>query len=220
MANGGYYDPDPYGQREWEQEQRARGNRQGYGQRPAPPRPGYGQGTPPPSYGQHGRTASQAPAVPPQFRQDAPPRQDGTRSAVRYGQRASASQTRQPWPLFELSAPQLLPEHSRSAHIPRSVAPPPRQPRAPARRSRPPYPWHKIRFPWKVLGLSSRRRGPSLGRIFYLGTHPIAMLIQLCIIAFAIEIILAWYALVIIYWTLLVAYVTIGWLCLGGDPRR
>lgn len=87
--------------------------------------------------------------------------------------------------------------------------------------SLPPYPWRKARFPWKALGLSGRRRrGLSLGRIFYLGTHPIAMLIQLCILAFVIEIIIAWYALVIMVWALQVTCVTFGWLLRCATAKR
>jgi hypothetical protein len=48
--------------------------------------------------------------------------------------------------------------------------------------------------------------------MFYLGRHPIALLIQMCILAIAFEIILLWVALVALVWAVQVACVTIAWL--------
>jgi hypothetical protein len=56
--------------------------------------------------------------------------------------------------------------------------------------------------------------------MFYLGTHPIAMLIQVCIIGLALEIIIAWYMLVVTFWALQVTCVTIGWLWRCGTARQ
>ena len=151
--------------------------------------------------------AGQRPAVPPQFRDDAPPRQDGTRSAVRYGQPASPWPSQPPRPRFEPSG--RRPRRSAPAY--RAPAPQPRPAQRPAGRSLPPYPWHQVRFPWRALP-RSRRGGPSLGRLFYLGRHPIAMLIQVCIVMIAFEVIVAWVALVAMFWAVQVICVTIAWL--------
>lgn len=95
----------------------------------------------------------------------------------------------------------------------------PQAQRMPAVRRRPPYPWHQVRFPWKALPGSRRRRGPSLGRMFYLGRHPIALLIQACILMIAFEVIAAWVALVAMFWAAQVTFVTIAWLLACWQAR-
>lgn len=97
-------------------------------------------------------------------------------------------------------------------------AAPPRQfPAAPPRRTRsgrPPYPAHLVRFPDGALpGSSRRRRGVSGRRIFFLGRHPVLLLIELWIVAAAIGFVCAWIALVVTVWALWTAAVTAAWLC-------
>jgi hypothetical protein len=163
----------------------------------------------------------QAPAVPPQFGPAAPPRQDGTHG---YGQPSAPWQQDPPRPLFEPARPQYRPlqappPQSAPAYRPPATWSRPPRARAASRRRLPPYPWHKVRFPWKALP-RSRRRGASLWRVLYLGTHPVAMLIELCITMVALEVIAAWVALVVAVWALQVACVTVGWLCEGATARR
>lgn len=98
----------------------------------------------------------------------------------------------------------------------RQVAQPPQFPAAPPRRTRPgrpPYPSHLVRFPSGALPRSRRRRGPSARRIFYLGRHPVALLIEMCLTLLALEVIVGWIALVVAAWALWTAVVTVGWLC-------
>jgi hypothetical protein len=56
--------------------------------------------------------------------------------------------------------------------------------------------------------------------VFYLGTHPVALMIELCITVIALEVIVAWICLVVMVWALLVACVTVGWLCQGATARQ
>lgn len=95
---------------------------------------------------------------------------------------------------------------------PQHQQPVPQIPQRRPARSAPPYPAHLVRFPSQALPRSRRKRGPSLGRIFYLGRHPVALLIEACITAIALEIIVAWAALVVMAWACWTAAVTAGWL--------
>jgi hypothetical protein len=74
------------------------------------------------------------------------------------------------------------------------------------------FPAHLVRSPWNALPRSRRRRGPSVGRIFYLGRHPLALLIETCLTMLALEVIIAWIALVVGAWTIWTSAVTMGWL--------
>jgi len=82
----------------------------------------------------------------------------------------------------------------------------------PAARKLPPYPAHLVRFPWNTLPRSRRRRGPSIGRIFYLGRHPFALLIEAFLTILALEVIVAWAVLVVGVWAVWASAVSMGWL--------
>lgn len=104
-----------------------------------------------------------------------------------------------------LQYPQAFPQQ-----FPQQLRPAP--PSRPARRRRP-YPASLVRFPWGALPQSRRKRGPSIGRVFYLGRHPIALLIEMLLTAIALEVILGWIALVVLAWAAWAALVTVNWAC-------
>jgi hypothetical protein len=51
-----------------------------------------------------------------------------------------------------------------------------------------------------------------LGRIFYLGRHPVALLIEAFLTILVLEVILAWVVLVVGVWAVWASTVTMGWL--------
>jgi hypothetical protein len=107
----------------------------------------------------------------------------------------------------------LYPPQPRYAPQPAVSHQPPRHPRATrAPRRLPPYPAHLVRFPWNALPRSRRRRGPSLGRIFYLGRHPVALLIEACLTMLVLWVLVAWIVLVVGVWAMWASAVTMGWL--------
>lgn len=112
------------------------------------------------------RTGNQNPAIPPQFGQNAPPRED-PRGMPRYSP-----------PPQETYRPPRQRDRVRPAgpqwtyQPPRRQAPPRPAPSAPRSRPLPPYP----RFP-RLMPRSSRR-GPSVWRMVYLGTHPVALMMS------------------------------------------
>lgn len=127
----------------------------------------------------------QQPVTPPQWQRSAPP------------------------PHHPNPAPTGYTDHRQAPAAPQRQAPPPVP--HPTRR-RPPYPAHLVRFPSGALPRSRRRGGPSIGRIFYLGRHPIALLIEMCLTLIALEVIVAWIALVVTAWASWTAAVSIAWL--------
>ena len=114
-------------------------------------------------------------------------------------------------PQFRPPAPPPQPQqHAASVPASRQLGARPRPAATPRRL--PPFPAHLVRFPWNALPRSKRSRGPSLGRIFYLGRHPVALLIEACLTAIALEVIFAWIVLVVGAWAMWASAVTVGWL--------
>lgn len=50
-------------------------------------------------------------------------------------------------------------------------------------------------------------------RVFFLGRHPVLLLIELYLAAAVIGFVFAWIAMVVTLWALWTAAVTVGWLC-------
>jgi hypothetical protein len=69
-----------------------------------------------------------------------------------------------------------------------------------------------VRFPRNAFPRSRRRHGPSIGRIFYLGRHPVALVIEACLTLLVLEVIVAWAMVVIVAWAMWASAVTTGWL--------
>jgi hypothetical protein len=128
----------------------------------------------------------QRPVTPPQWQRSAPPPYNPNPALTGYTDRRQAP---------------AAPQRQAAPPVPHSA------------RRRPPYPAHLVRFPSHALPRSRRKRGPSLGRIFYLGRHPIALLIEMVLTVIAFEVILAWIALVAAGWAAWVILVTIAWAC-------
>ncbi|MGH3165330.1 MAG: hypothetical protein ACRDN0_05475, partial [Trebonia sp.] len=150
---------------------------------------------------------------PPQFGPGAPPRQDGTPGRG-YGQRPPQQPRYQPaGQPGQYGPPQPACQPQQPYPAPWPPAPRSRPLRAPVgpRRGLPPYPWHKVRFPRRAFP-RSRRRGPSAWRLFYLGRHPVALLMELCIMMLAVEVIVGWVAVVAGAWMMWVTLVTMAWL--------
>ena len=96
--------------------------------------------------------------------------------------------------------------------FPQGFQPLARRPR-PARR-RPPYPYDLVRFPAGALpGSRRRRRGVSVYRIFFLGRHPVLLLIELWLTVAVIGAVCAWIVLVALAWALWTGAVSVVWLC-------
>ena len=97
---------------------------------------------------------------------------------------------------------------------PQAAQPVAQPPIATRRRKLRPYPYRLVRFPEGLLpGSGRRRRGVSVWRIFYLGRHPIALLIELWLTVAVIGVVCAWIVLVALAWAAWTAAVTIVWLC-------
>ena len=126
-----------------------------------------------------------------------------------------------PFPGQQQPAPQgWQPGYGQQPYMPQPQYVPPPASRPPSARPRPvsaprklpPYPAHLVRFPSGMLPRSRRRRGPSIGRIFYLGRHPVALLIEACLTVLVLEVIVAWIVLVVGVWAMWASAVTGGWL--------
>jgi hypothetical protein len=102
-------------------------------------------------------------------------------------------------PRFTPQYPEPQPSYAPTQAVPapRAAATPlPRRPQAlPARRPLPAYP----RFP-RLAGRSGR--GPSIFRIVYLGTHPVALMLSLIISCLMIEVWAAVAAVIVSAWLL------------------
>jgi hypothetical protein len=113
------------------------------------------------------------PAVPPQWQQDAPPR--------------------------DYRPPQYPPQPRYEQTVPARPYQPPRSPqRAAAAARRKPLPRYP-RFP-RFSGRS--RRSPSIFRMVYLGTHPIALIMSLAISCLLIEVWVMVAMVVVSFWAL------------------
>lgn len=80
-------------------------------------------------------------------------------------------------------------------------------------RTFPPYPARLASLPGRALPGSGRRRNVSVWRVFYLGRHPVALLISVCFVMIPVVIVTAWCALVGVVWALWALAVTGVWLC-------
>jgi hypothetical protein len=135
----------------------------------------------------------QRPATPPQWRRDEQP------------QPVWRPDPQDSWPPQQPRYQPAVPQSRPSPAPPRSAAP-----RTVHRWPR--YPAHLVRFV-AVLPRSRRRRGHSVRQYVYLGTHPIALLITVCINAMIVGVVVSWLALVWSVWVMWAMLVTIGWLC-------
>ena len=133
------------------------------------------------------------PAIPPEFRE----RENDHRNAQMH------VQPQAPWQ-YPQAIPQAIPQVERPFAQP-SIAP--------RKRELPPYPAHLVRFPDGLLpGSSRRRRGMSVWRIFYLGRHPIALLVELWLTLAVIGLVCGWIVLVALAWALWAGAVSVVWL--------
>lgn len=115
-------------------------------------------------------------------------------------------------PHWQSQYPQAIPQ------APQSIA---QTPLARRKRQLPPYPAHLVRFPEGLLpGSSRRRRGVSVWRIFYLGRHPILLLVELWLTVAVAALVCAWIVLVALAWALWTGAVTVGWLCRSAAAMR
>lgn len=89
------------------------------------------------------------------------------------------------------------------------------QPQPKPGRRRVPYPSHLVRFPSELVGFGGKRRGrgPSIWRMVYLGTHPVALLMTAFLFMIMAEFVAGWFLLVFSCWLLWVLAVTTGWAC-------
>jgi hypothetical protein len=117
---------------------------------------------------------------------------------------------------YQQQPPWQQPGYSQQPPYPPQPQPPAsRHPAAlagPTTRRLPPYPAHLMRFPSGMLPQSRRRRGHSLGHYVYMGTHPVSMLIALCVNAMIAYVVVCWLALVGAAWMMWAMLVTMAWL--------
>ena len=78
-------------------------------------------------------------------------------------------------------------------------------------RRRPPFPSHRMQFPWELVTFKGGSRGPSIWRMAYLGTHPLALLMSVFLAMSMAAGVLAWGLLVAAMWLAWCAVITVVW---------
>jgi hypothetical protein len=91
---------------------------------------------------------------------------------------------------------------------------PQRHPAAAGRRAPaggpPPFPAKALRFPSLP---KSRRRGPSARHVIYLGTHPIALILSVCVQGIALMLYLSVIMMIVMVYAAYDVAVITAWLC-------